>query len=643
VAVPLSASTKPITEDADFIRAALEDAHVPSLLPTVAQLTGDLSLLRHDLRPDPTRIREPQGGLTDAQQAATRALVLEVLLRYRDQGSRPAPPPGAGELRRLMEFIVGGTKIDEYLPILQEEVGISGADRRAPEWHKDAVAKERPFLVAVIGAGMSGIVAAYRLRQAGIPCVVIEKNDDVGGTWFENAYPGCRVDVPSHLYSYSFAQKDDWPQHFSSQQVLLDYFRVCVDEFGVREQIRFSTEVVSAAFDEDRCLWFLHLRTPDGEKVLEAQALISAVGQLNRPNFPRIAGIESFAGASFHSAQWDPGVSLEGKKVAVVGTGCSGAQLIPVVAEEAAQLRIFQRTPNWMAATPDYHDDVAAGMLWLLGHVPSYSEWYRFWLFWQLAEGMLAASRVDPAWEHQDRSVSAANDEMRVLLAGYLESQFAEDPELLRRVTPTYPPGSKRVVRDNGIWAKTINRDNVRLVTDPIEAITPTGITTAGGQEHDADVIIYATGFQASRFLAPMKIVGRGGVDLHERWDGNARAYLGITVPGFPNFFCLYGPNTNIVANGSIIWFSECEVRYVVDCLRLLLEGSHRAMECKADVHDAYNVRIDEGNRRMAWGASSVNSWYKNDTGRVAQNWPFSLVEYWDQTRQVDPADYELR
>jgi 4-hydroxyacetophenone monooxygenase len=641
--VPLSSSTKPITEDDESIRVALEDAHVPSLLPALAQLTGDLSLLRDELRPDPARIREAQGGLSADQQARSRTLAFEVLRAYRDDDGQPAPPPSTEGLRQLMEFIVGGTKIDQYLPLLQEELDIADTDQRAPHWRKEDIAPDREFQVVVVGAGMSGIVAAYRLHQAGIPYVVVEKNGEVGGTWLENVYPGCRVDVPSHLYSYSFAGKNDWPQHFSSQEVLLDYFRLCADEFELRDHIRFNTEVISAAFDDERNTWSIRLRDPDGtESALVAQALISAVGQLNRPNFPQIPGIDSFAGSSFHSAQWDRSVELTGRRVAVIGTGCSAAQLIPVVAEQAGELRVFQRTANWMAPSPDYHDDVAAGLTWLFGHVPHYGDWYRFWLFWQLAEGMLAAAKVDPAWPDQERSVSAANDEMRALLTGYLQMQFADDPELCEKVVPTYPPGAKRIVRDNGIWAATLRRDHVSLVTDKIEAITPSGIVTSDGDVYQADVIIYATGFQASRFLTPMKVTGRGGIDLHDRWDGNARAYLGITIPDFPNFFCLYGPNTNVVANGSIIWFSECEVHYVLSCLHLLLSGEHGAMDCQPEVHDAYNVRIDEGNRQMAWGASSVNSWYKNASGRVSQNWPFSLLEYWDQTREVDPEDYAL-
>jgi 4-hydroxyacetophenone monooxygenase len=274
--------------------------------------------------------------------------------------------------------------------------------------------------------------------------------------------------------------------------------------------------------------------------------------------------------------------------------------------------------------------------------VPSYSELNRFCIFWRMGDGVLEAVRVDPAWRSQGDSVSEVSEMGRLLLVDYLNAEFGDRPDLLEHIVPKYPPGAKRGVRDNGIWARTLKRDNVRLVTTGIHEITANGIVTADGDEHEVDVIIYGTGFQASRFLTPMKVTGRGGVDLHEQWDGDARAYLGVTVPGFPNLFCLYGPNTNIVINGSIIYFSECGVRYLVDCVRHVLASGAKALEVKRDVHDAFNERVDAENRQMAWGWSDVNSWYKNDHGRVAQNWPFTLLEYWQRTLQVDPDDYEL-
>jgi 4-hydroxyacetophenone monooxygenase len=382
---------------------------------------------------------------------------------------------------------------------------------------------------------------------------------------------------------------------------------------------------------------------PSGPEVLTADVVVSAVGQLNRPSIPPIPGGDDFAGPTFHSAEWDAGAELRGKQVAVIGTGASGFQLIPEVAEVAADVHIFQRTPNWFLPAPDYHDELSTETRWLLTHVPLYSQWYRLWLFWRLAEGMLPAARLDPGWPEDGPSIGAGNDELRALLTMYLESQFGERPDLLEHVVPAYPPLAKRMLLDDGTWARTLQRDHVHLVTDPIDHIERDAIVTTDGARHAVDVIVYATGFEASRFLVPMAVTGRGGADLHATWDGNARAYLGMVVPDFPNFFCLYGPNTNLVANGSIIFFSECEVHYLLECIRTLLEQDRRTLDCRREVFDAYNVRIDEGNAHMAWGVSRVNSWYKNRDGRVTQNWPFSLQEFWEQTRRPDLADYEVR
>lgn len=629
--------------DEASLDALVRRAPVPPLLVALAQATGDLSLLRDDLRPDPTQARDPHGGMSAEQRDAGCRLIGEALRRLAGDAPEPIPASETDPLRRMLVFLCGEEVSDDYLVLLREELGEPGEDRRAPQWRKDDIDPGRDFLVAIVGAGMSGLLAAHRLGQAGIDYVILEKSHDVGGTWLDNHYPGCRVDVPNHLYSYSFAQRQDWPQSFSPRSTLLDYFRRCADELGLIKNIRFGTEVVAARYDEEPGRWTLSLRTAEGgEEDLEADALVSAVGQLNRPHVPDFAGRDSFAGPSFHSARWDDGVALVGRRVAVVGTGASAIQLIPEVAREAGELQVYQRTPNWFLPTPEYHDDLPEETRWLLANVPFYSQWYRLWLFWRLAEGALPAAQVDPEWPEDGRSVSALNDGLRQLLTAYLESQFADAPDLLERVVPSYPPLAKRILLDNGAWAGALKADNVELVTEAISGIDETGITTADGVRREVDVIIYATGFQASRFLAPMRITGRGGADLHECWGDDARAYLGITVPGFPNLFCLYGPNTNLVANGSIIFFSECEVGYILGCIRLLLEGRHRALDCRRPVHDAYNRAIDEGNTKVAWGASSVHSWYKNSRGRITQNWPFSLLEFWRRTRRPDPADYEL-
>ena len=453
--------------------------------------------------------------------------------------------------------------------------------------------------------------------------------------WF-----GLSTRQPGYWFSHHVPPTSSF---FSTQPELLDYFRRCADDLGLRPLIRFGTEVLEARFDEDEQRWSVTTRGPDGEQTTEDFAVVvSAVGQLNQPKLPDIPGQDDFAGPSFHSARWDHDVELAGKRVAVIGTGASSAQFIPHLADEAGELLVFQRTPPWLAPTPNYHDDLPTDLRWLMGHVPDYARWDRLVQFWRMHEGLLPAAVVDPEWPDQGRSMSMLNEMVRQLLTAHLEAEFT-DPELREKMIPSYPPLAKRVVRDNGSWPRALQRPHVSVHTESIDTITKAGIRTVDGQEHEVDVIIYGTGFTASEFLTPMRVVGLDGVDLHERWAGDARAYLGLTVPDFPNLFLLYGPNTNIVINGSIIYFSECEVHYLTEAIRMLLEGGHRSMDCRTDVHDAYNERIDAANRSMVWGAAEVNSWYRNAKGRVAQNWPFSLLEYWQQTREPDPDDYVLR
>jgi 4-hydroxyacetophenone monooxygenase len=369
--------------------------------------------------------------------------------------------------------------------------------------------------------------------------------------------------------------------------------------------------------------------------------IVSAVGQLNRPSFPDIEGMDTFEGKSFHSARWDHDVEFEGKSVGVIGSGASAVQFIPFLAERAESLTVYQRTPPWLLPIANYHDDLPSSHRWLLRHVPEYARWDRLALFSRLQEGLLPRTVVDPEWDLSSGSVSAKNEEIRQALTSYFEFVFP-DPVLRAKVVPTYPFGAKRMVVDSGVYSNALQSDNVTLETETIAEISTGGITLQDGRAIAHDVIVYGTGFQASRFLTPMRIVGRGGVDLHARWGGDARAYLGLTVPGFPNLFLMYGPNTNIVVNGSIIYFSECQAHYIAESLRLLLESDATAMDCRPEVHDAYNVTIDAATNARAWGASDVSTWYKNEFGRVAQNWPFNLFEYWRLTKDVDGNDYVL-
>ena len=625
-------------DDAARVRAACAAADVHPLLCAVAHRTGDLSLLREGYEPDQEQLLVPGRGLGPDEEAAARADAAAALSEHLASG-RPDHDLTPAERRRIFGFLVGAAA-DHWEAFLTEELALEGSDPREPSWR--LAESEGAFRCAVVGAGASGLAAAYRLRQAGVAVTVFEKNDDVGGTWLENVYPGCRVDVPNQLYSFSFAQTNDWVSRFSAQPDLLAYLQSTAKDLGLVECIRFRSEVTEARFDDTAREWSLTVRAGDGTEVTEVvDGIVCAVGQLNRPSFPAIDGQEHFAGPSFHSAAWDDTVELAGKRVGVIGTGASAAQFVPHLAGEVGHLDVYQRTPPWLLPTDNYGDPFPPEFHDLLRLLPSYGRWDRLWQFWLMHEGLLVAARVDSGWDAHTEAVSAQNDFVRSMLLDVLRAQVPDDA-LYEKMVPHFPPFAKRALRDDGRWAAALSRPEVDLVTTPIAEITPHGVRTADGEERPADVLIYGTGFSASDFVAPMRVYGAGGLELNEEWGGDARAYLGLTVPGFPNFFLLYGPNTNLVINGSILIMVECQVRYAVEAIGRLLRGGHRTMSARRDVHERYGREMEEGNARMAWGVADVPTWYRNAHGRVTQNWPFDLHTYWARTREPDLADYEL-
>ena len=641
--MPLAHSHPPLTASDDELADMVAQAELPALLITLAHITGDLSLLEPGLRPPfrPTLAApEPQGGMSAQAQARARDLAVAALRRFRDDGSRVVAEPTPDQLHRLMTFLTGDVD-PAYVPLLQHELGMP-VDVGAPTWTVADLAPGRRLAAVVVGAGMSGLAAAHRLRQAGIDVTVIERNPDVGGVWFENGYPGCRLDTNNFHYSYSFAQKEDWPQQFSTRDSIYGYFRTVAEDLALRELIRFRTAVTGAVWDEQTARWRVTCAGPEGEQALEADVLVSAVGQLNTPHIPDVPGADRFAGLSFHTARWPEGLDLTGQRVAVVGTGASAYQVVPSIVDEVDELHVYQRTAPWMLPTPAYHEDIRPGLAMLFERVPYYARWYRFFQFWTAVEGRRAIVQVDPEWQ-EEGSVSAVNAAVRRALEQHIRSQYTDRPDLAERVVPDYPPGAKRMLRDNGVWARALKQPHVELVTETIAEVTEKGIRTADGVERAVDVIVWGTGFKASDFLSSMTVRGRDGVDLHEQWAGDARAYLGIQIPNFPNLFCLFGPNTNLVVNGSILLFSECGIHYSLECLRAMLAGRHRCVEVSLGAFAEYNLAVDAGNAAMAWGASDVHSWYKNAFGRVSQNWPFTLLEYWQRTRTPEPGAVVLR
>lgn len=626
------------------IEAALRDAHLPAVLTAMVHLTGSADWLRPEWTPVYNPLSRGDTGLSPEAEAEIRRLAADAIQAYLDGRPVALTNPDLPTLRRQMDFVAGAPIPEAYADFLLDELALAGKSTKDPQFEQPRLKEAaRRMKVLIVGAGMSGLLTGIRLSQAGVPFEIVDKNGDVGGTWFENTYPGCRVDNANHMYSYSFEPNHAWPQHFSPQPELLKYFQGVADKYDLRKYIRFETLVETLSWDEARGVWRAVLKGKDGQtEVVEANAVVTAVGQLNRPRFPDIEGVGTFEGPAFHSAEWRHDVDLTGKRVAVIGAGASAYQFVPEIAPKVGKLTVFQRTPPWGLPVPHYHDDVAEGMKWTLENVPYFDKWHRFWLFWMTTEGFLPMVKADPSWNGSPDAVGPENAMLREMAAESLRVQVQDRPDLMDKVIPNYPIGGKRAVLDNGVWLAALKRENVALVTDRIVKVTPKGVLTADGVEHEVDVLIYGTGFQASNFLSFLKVKGRGGRDLHESWGGDARAYLGITHPGFPNFFTIYGPNTNIVVNGSIIFFSECAVRYIVGSLKLLADTGARAMEPKQAVYDAFNRRVDEANAGWAWGSPNVSSWYKNQFGRVSQNWPYGLIDYWRATLTPDPQDYVL-
>lgn len=635
---------EPFEASDEFIRQSVEQADLPSLMVTLAMLTGDTSLIGPDVKPPVTPMRveiAPQGGMSKDMQDKARRLATAALIAFRDSGQRGDVTPSEALLTQCMQYLLPND-IDELRPLLAHEMGFT-KDPGAPDWTRESVAPGVKFRVAVIGGGVSGIAAGYRLQQTQLDFTLYEKNEDVGGVWWENRYPGCRLDTPNFAYSLSFAQKQDWPQQFSRQPEIQSYLATVASASGLRRHIRFGTEVDAMRYNEERATWTLTVRDSSGHVTQEEfNAVITAVGILSRPSLPDIPGLDTFKGRIVHSAVWPKDLDLAGKRVAMVGTGASAFQIGPSIVDQVGSLKIFQRSPPWMLPTPTYHDDIAPGMKWLLKHVPYYGRWLRFWQFCISIEGRLPLTAVEDDWDHPV-SVGRANEELRQGCLKWLATQYQDRPDLLEKMTPDYPPTSKRMLRDNGVWAAMLKMPHVELNTTGIEAFTPEGILTKDGVLHAVDVVICATGFKASDFLAPMKITGTGGRELHrDCWDGDCRAYLGISVPDFPNLFMTGGPNTAVVINGSAIFSSECQVEYSLRAIRYLLETGNKALDCKQAPFVDYNKWIDAGNLKRSWGSPRGNGWYKNKKGRASQTWPYGMLDYWNLTGRFKPEDYEF-
>ncbi len=632
------------TDWSDALKSALNAGNIPTLLMVLIHLTGDRKWLSPEYQCSKVRgiDENDAGGLAPAARQQVLDAAHAAICAWK-QG-RPAALPDATPqlLEEMLRQGVGEDVPAGYGQMLAAGLGLD------PEFALDqrhAFDVPPGYQAVVIGAGVAGLCAAIRLQGAGIPFVVIEKNAEVGGTWWENRYPGAGVDTPNHIYSYSFA-KHDWSRHFAPQEEIQRYFEKVADDFGLRKHIRFNTRVESAHYDESSARWSLVTQdAAGGTQQLQADLLLSAVGLLNVPKMPAIPGLDSFKGPCFHTARWPQGLDLRGKRVAVIGNGASAMQVVPAVADDVAQLTIFQRSKQWAAPFEKFKKAVPEDVRFLLRELPYYQEWYRQRLGWIFNDRIHFSLQIDPQWPHAERSINHVNDKHRIHFTDYIKAELGERQDLLPDVLPDYPPFGKRMLMDNG-WFRTVARSHVKLVTGGIAEVTPDAVITDQGEAHAADVLVVSTGFDAVNMLASFKLYGRGGKSIREAWDAQgAQALYGVAVPDFPNFFVLAGPNTALGHGGSVVSLLETQVRYVMGLVQQSLQqaGGRFEIEVKKEVHDAFNARVQAAHDRMIWTHKGMSNWYRNAQGRVVATTPFRNDDYWLMVRRTELGDYSVR
>ena len=636
----------PVGLDVPALRATLAPTDPALLLVCLVQLTGDVTLLDHYgpgtvQRPDPTRRLMPATVMPEESAAAVRERLIELLT---DGGlPRPAIPLPDRELfGRMVELAVGQRVDEEFLPLLLEQTGFQLAQPVVPRTRRPPDTLD----VAIVGAGMAGIHAAISAGRRGLRYRVFERAADIGGTWRVNTYPGVAVDTPSLYYSFSYELNPDWTHFYPAGEQYQAYLQRVVDLYGVRERISFGAEVTALRWDEDVRRWRMTLRDSDGtERSTSAAVVITAAGFLNRPSVPDVPGREEFAGAQFHTAEWDPSVRLASQRVAVVGAGATAIQVVPSIIDEVGGLALFQRQPHWVLPKFSGEGEVSAAERWALRHVPFYHQWCRLKVYWFMSDNLYPNIRADEEWMRANpHSISPGNERVRQACLGYIDEMFGDDPGLARAMTPDFPPMGKRIIKDPGGFYAALRRDHARVVTAPIARIVPEGIITGHGELVELDVIIWATGFTLD-YLSHVEITGRHGRTLAEVWGSdNQSAYLGGTVPGFPNLFITSAPNSSAGHGGGHNFMVEGNVHYIMECIQLMVEREARSMEVTQEAHDVFNAEVDETMAGTIWcHAPTAHTYYRNARGRPIVPSPWRMVDSWTRLRRPVEDHFTLR
>jgi len=625
----------------EMIKAAVDGADLNALRVALYQATGDLRLAHLRIERKPVR----NGAafievIADADVPILKDLATQFLLN-RESWVPPAQPPGRPELRLLMEMLTGKPLTDDEFAMGLEELAFDEFPRQA-NWSAG-----RPnvtgFNVLVIGAGISGIAVAVQLQRLGIPYTVVEREDGIGGVWLRNQYLDARVDSPCVGYQYKFVKDYRWSEMYPARAEVVTYLEMVAERYQVTPNIRFGHEVKDARWDEATNTWEVRLADHNGdESALIANVLVTACGLFNLPKLPNAPGLEVFRGLVAHPTEWRQDLDLAGKRVAVIGNGSTGVQLMPRVAEVAGTLAVYQRTPSWIAPVEGYKQCLPAAANWLLDNMPFYWNWQIYSSFVGDSRLFLDAQRYDPEWQSRGGLISETNDSLRAWLTSYIAEKVAGRPELLPRLIPGYAPLGRRLVVDNGYYDALL-RQNVELVTDEIVGFTPDGITTGDGVERKFDAIIAATGYKVMEYLWPAQYTGRDGQTLSAAWEAEGpRAYLGLTVPGFPNLFILYGPNGQARAGNFHSW-AEIWARYVLQAIIQLVESGNHSIEVRADVCHSYNRELDDAMASIIWSTEAANGYYAVQKGRGAVSMPWEHYEYHRMIRDLNTDDFIIK
>ena len=608
---------------------ALPHADMRVLLMVLYHFTGDGKWLMPSYMPrrDVNLIAAEDAGFDDDMRAEICQAAADALLA----DTAPAlPSPDEATLLTMMRHCLSEKVAEEYAPMMREQMGFHALGQDiATAGHKPAAP------IIIVGAGVAGIALGKLLNDKGLDYIILEKNQDVGGTWWENTYPGAGVDTPNHAYSFSFGKIERWSRYFAPQKEIQTYISKKADEFSVRPHIRFNTEVVQVDWQESEKNWRLEIVADGQAQTMVAPILVSAVGQISVPKLPPIDGLEDFQGPIFHSSHWPEALELKDKKVAIIGTGASSMQIVPAIADEVSELTIFQRSPQWARPIPRYHDALSAQAQYLLENVPFYAAWFRFTMFWRYGYGLLPFLKKDPEWPHPERAMNRVNDRHRQEMVDYMVAKLDGRPDLIEKSMPSYPPYGKRILLDNG-WYDTIRKPNVTLYNEGVAAFSASDVIGQKGNHCTPDIIVMATGFEVTKMASRLNITGRSQ-RLDQVWNGDdPQAYLGICVPDFPNFFMMAGPTTGLGHGGSGMFIAECHAHYIANAISEMLAQEIDVLDAKPEAQQHYMDRYNAMHADLIWMHPQLNTYYRNSKNRVYSVMPWRMVDYWHMTRQLD-------